>query len=206
MAKRRLTGASRRDVAVHLLRESKLVEQQARALKAAREYLVECWLKWARDAKALGVKAGLPKTCFKVNPHPRPMSMHNFYNELGSYEYAHDHTDEDIRSQGFLRGTEASLYHPRMMSPEQVKELKKLGKAWDSCKDEARSFQNDVESVLASNTTVEGLIEDLPACEPFAKQFLNPKRDQQTSLVVPGAHRRIRKQLKDGGEDARCVN
>lgn len=194
MAKRRLTGAIRHDIQIHLRRNSGLPVKEEEALRALRSYIAVCWYEWATGITARIDR--LPEVCYIRAEYSDSMRFHDFYAGSGAYQDAVNFVgsrDMDIK---IFSGLAAESYHPRHMTVAQIKQVKRLGKAWDYAQESLKAFTNDLDSILSSNTTVEGLIDDLPQCAEFAKQFLNPKRDQQTSLVVPGAHKRIRAALR----------
>lgn len=197
MAKRRLTGAIRQDIHNHLRRNSGLPVKEEEALKALRTYIAVCWYEWA-TGKTDRIER-LPGTCYVDADYFDYLCCSNFYAGSDSIKVGRFLGARDV-ARVIIKGLGTNNYKPRNMSLEQMKEVKRLGKDWDDAKAATKTFVSDLGSVLSSNTTVEGLIDDLPQCAEFAKQFLNPKRDQQTSLVVPGAHKRIRKALRDGAK------
>lgn len=193
-AKRRLTISIRNDIRVHLLREAGTAQSEENALQHFREYVVKCWIEWATSVYKANAET-LPECCVTTGC-PGTLDFRDFYAGTGTWEYPKGYTSTDILSLKRVKGTGIRAFNTRHMTKLQVSSMKALGKAWDKAGETHKKLSQDLDSVLLCNTTVEGLIDDLPQCEPFAKQFLNPKKDQHTALLIPGAHSRIRKALK----------
>ena len=196
--KRRLTGAIRDDIHTHVRRESGVGKRVNDALQDFREYVVKCWIDWADVAYKAAKEITLPDACFRKAGTNETVDFFKFYADTGSWEYPEKYTSVILGELSIIRGTNCNQFHSRHLTKPQIAEIKRLGRAWDAAREAAAVLNRDLGSVLSSNTTVEGLISDFPQCEQFAKQFLNPEKDQQTSLVVPGAHARIRKALRAG--------
>lgn len=193
-AKRRLTISIRDDIRIHLLREAGTAQAEKDALQEFREYVVGCWINWATSVYKAHAET-LPGCCITTETCKR-LDFSKFYAGTGDWQDPKNFCDIDLSTLKRVNGTSVRAFNSRHMNRVEVATVKALGKAWDKADDAHSKLAQDLDSVLLCNTTVEGLIDDLPQCEPFAKQFLNPKKDQHTALLIPGAHARIRKALK----------